>query len=228
MAPARRVVVIGGSAGGLGALRRVVADLPPELPAAVLAVLHMPPTAGTRLAQILDRSGPLPTSTPMEGDELEEGHIYVPPTDCHLLVGRGQAHLGRGPRESGHRPALDTLFRSAARNYGPAATGVVLCGTLDDGSAGLLAIRRHGGAAVVVSPGDCDFRDMPANAVAAADPDHVVPLDALGRLLADVAQRPAPAPRWLSAPGPPSGCSCPDRHGVLWEEDEVAEGGRGA
>jgi two-component system chemotaxis response regulator CheB len=243
------VVVIGGSAGGLPALTRVVSRLPADLPAAVLAVLHQPATARSRLASILQRAGSLPASIPGDDDPLEESHIYVPAADRHLLVGRGRVRFGHGPRENGHRPALDPLFRSAARHYGAAAVGVVLCGNLDDGSAGLLSIRRHGGQAVVVAPQDCEFRDMPDNAVAAASPQHVVPIDSIAALLTELVHHPVDASPWMGRaaievqagrsteetdrmtheepelwgddrPGRPSGYSCPDCHGVLWEVDD--------
>jgi two-component system chemotaxis response regulator CheB len=247
VAPARRVIAIGGSAGGLGALTRILADLPADLPAAVLAVLHMPATSKSRLPVILQRRGRLPAVVPTVPEVLEEGTIYVALPDRHLMVGRGEVYLGHGPRENGHRPAIDTLFRTAARHYGPAAVGVVLCGTLDDGSAGLRAIRRRG-TAVVVDPADCDFHDMPESAIAAAEPQHVVSLSEMGPLLTELVQRPVPVPSWLGMapaappdesagkeaaimgrseelwgddrPGRPSGYTCPDCHGVLWEIEE--------
>jgi two-component system chemotaxis response regulator CheB len=193
------VVVAGGSAGGLEALGRLVAQLPGDLPAAILAVLHFPSAGVSRLAPILARSTPMPVSVPRDGQALEAGHLYVPAPDHHLIAGRGRARLSRAPREKGHRPAIDPLFRSAARHYGDAVIGVVLCGNLGDGSAGLLAIRRAGGIGVVLDPEDCAFSDMPRNAIAVAEPDHVVPLDAMGRLLVDLASRPVLGARYAVA-----------------------------
>lgn len=109
-----------------------------------------------------------------DGEPLEPGRVYILAPDRHLLVGDGRVHLSHAPRENGARPAIDPLFRSAALGYGRRSIGVVLCGMLDDGSAGLLSIRRAGGATVVLDPDTCSFPDMPRNAVALAQPDHVV------------------------------------------------------
>ncbi|HEV7677903.1 MAG TPA: chemotaxis protein CheB [Candidatus Dormibacteraeota bacterium] len=245
MVAAQRVVVVGGSAGGLEALTTLVSRLPGDLPAAVLAVLHFPPDAGSRLAPILARSTDLAVSVPWDGEPLQAGRIYLPTPDQHLLAGRGRVELSRAPRENGHRPAVDALFRSAARAYGPAAVGVVLCGNLDDGSAGLLVLRRAGGIGVVMDPEGCDFADMPRNAIAVADPEHVVPVGAMGPLIAELVAEPPATGRTLSMlpstagdeesqvgtqgaaiawgddrPGRPSGFSCPECHGVLWEVDQ--------
>jgi two-component system, chemotaxis family, protein-glutamate methylesterase/glutaminase len=241
------VVVIGGSAGGLEALTGLVPRLPRDLPAAILAVLHFPATGVSRLAAILARSAGMAVTVPWDGEPLQEGHIYVPPGDHHMLVGRGRVRLNRAPRENGHRPAIDPLFRSAARFYGGDAVGVVLCGNLDDGSSGLLAIRRAGGVGVVLDPEDCAFADMPRNAIAVADPEHVVRLDEMGSLITELIARPVRAgrPRVVTGrveaqsaeedelmadreettwgddrPGRPSGFSCPECHGVLWEVEQ--------
>jgi two-component system chemotaxis response regulator CheB len=240
--PAHRVVVVGGSAGGLGQLTSLAAELPEDLPAAVLAVLHFPATAVSRLAAIVSRSSRLAVTVPTDGEPLRAGHVYVPRPDQHLMVGRGRVRLSRAARENGMRPAVDPLFRSAARHYGRAAIGVVLCGNLDDGSSGLLAIRTAGGTGVVVEPETCAFSDMPRNAIAVAQPDHVVPLDGMGRLIDRLVREPVErgAPLTIvpggeedetmddgdqvtwgdDRAGRPSGFSCPECHGVLWEVDQ--------
>lgn len=183
---AERVVVIGGSAGGLEMLTRLVRELPPDLPAAVLVVLHFPSGGVSRLAPILARSTPLPVTVPWDGEPLQPGRIYVPQADQHLLVSWRRVRVSLAPRENGHRPAIDPLFRSAARHYAGDAIGVVLCGNLHDGSAGLLAIREAGGVAVVADPDDCAFAEMPRNAISVAAPDHVVPLDRMAALLREL------------------------------------------
>jgi len=116
---------------------------------------------------------------------LNTGHIYVAPPDCHLLVETGIVRLGRGPKENRFRPAIDPLFRSAAQAYGPGAVGVILSGSLDDGSAGLGALKQLGGIAIVQAPRDALFPGMPANALRHVAADHVVPLRDMARVLAD-------------------------------------------
>ncbi len=241
----RDLVVVGASAGGVEALSRLVAKLPGDLPATVLVVLHIPSTPSSSLPRILDRSGPLPATAARDGEPLAPGRILVAPADRHLLVAEGRVRLARGPRENGHRPAVDPLFRSAARWYGPRVIGVVLSGNLDDGSAGLLAIRGRGGATVVQDPQDAHYASMPRNAIAAVEPDHVAPVDDLGALLERLVLEPlaeealpvAEAGEDLvtetgiaaldldalhgdERPGRPAGLSCPDCAGALWEVEE--------
>lgn len=218
-------------------------DLPDDFPAPVFVVLHIPASAPSMLAQILGRSRTLPVVNAEDGRRYEPGTIYVAVPDHHLLVGRdGTMHVARGPRENRHRPAVDPLFRSAALSYGRNAIGVVLTGALDDGTAGLIAMRKAGGIAVVQDPRDAMYRSMPESAIAHVDVDHVVPLASLGELLARLVVEPpramdavedenldletrmaeldADALRQDERPGRPSPYSCPDCGGVLWEVPE--------
>jgi CheB methylesterase len=168
-------VVVGASAGGVEALADLAASLPPDLPAAVFVVLHLPPTGTSALPDILSRHGPLPASHVKDGEPIENRRIYVAPPDHHVLLRSGHVHLARGPRKNGHRPAVDTLFRSAAREYGRRVIGVVLSGALEDGTAGLVAIKGRGGLTVVQEPGDAIYPGMPGSALAHARVDHVLP-----------------------------------------------------
>ncbi|MEZ0491099.1 chemotaxis protein CheB [Kineococcus sp. TBRC 1896] len=240
----RDVVLVGASAGGVEALRALVAGLPADLPAAVLVVLHVPPTGTNALAAILDRSGPLPARAAEHGVPLRRGEVVVAVPDRHLLLTDDHVALSSGPRENGHRPAVDTLFRSAARAVGPRAVGVVLTGALDDGAAGLVALRARGGVGVVQDPDDALYDGMPRAALEAARPEHVVPLADLPDLLVRLTGEEAPAWPLEAAgngrmrqevamaefdlrplegddhPGEPSGYSCPDCSGVLWRIED--------
>jgi two-component system chemotaxis response regulator CheB len=228
----RDVVVVGASAGGVETLGRLVASLPADLPAAVLVVLHVLAGGRSVLGDILARAGRLPSAAAVDGTKLETGRIYVAPPDHHLLLQDGVVRLSRGPRENGHRPSIDLLFRSAAQSYGPRVIGVVLSGLLDDGAAGLRAIKERGGAAVVQSPDDALYPAMPRNAIAATEIDAIVPLDqmaeTLARLLAEPAEAveaagaaadPIEAPPALAAmlEGTLTGLTCPECGGALWE-----------
>lgn len=183
MAETRDVVAVGASAGGVEALRALVAGLLPDFPAAVLVVLHIPRGAPSVLSEILTRTGPLPAETAADGDRLLPGRIYVAPADHHLLVAGQRIHLAGDPPENGHRPAIDPLFRSVAREHGRRGVGVVLSGTLDDGTAGLADIVGHGGVAVIQEPADALFPDMPTAALDRAPTCHVAPAARLGALL---------------------------------------------
>src|SRR5262249_14322011 len=110
-------VVVGASAGGVEALRRLIARLPSDFGARVFVVLHLPANAHSALPQILGRAGTLPVHHAIDGEEPTRGVIYVAPPDAHLLLHPHQMSLLHGPTENGHRPAIDPLFRSAAVAY---------------------------------------------------------------------------------------------------------------
>jgi two-component system chemotaxis response regulator CheB len=182
----RDIVAVGASAGGVEALRALVGGLPADYSGAVLVVLHLPRDAPSALPAILQRTGPLPAASAVDGEPLRPGRVYVAPNDHHLLVLDGQIRLTRGPAENGHRPAIDPLFRSVARAFGRRAVGVVLSGSRDDGAAGLATIAAHGGAAVVQDPSDALYPWMPRAALASAPTEHVAPAAKLGALIAEM------------------------------------------
>lgn len=179
----RDLVVVGASAGGVEALRRVMSALPPDFPGAVLVTMHLHAEAGSALARILDRAGPLPARTALHGVPIEPGTVHVAPPDRHLLTEDGFLVLSRGPTENGHRPAINATFRSAALTGGPKVIGVVLSGVLDDGAAGLRAIVDQGGVAVVQDPADALYTGMPESALSLVDTEHVVRAADVGALL---------------------------------------------
>jgi len=183
------LLVLGASAGGVQALCEVVRALPAGLDAAVFAVLHVSPYGRSAMPAILSRCGPLTAVHPGDGDAIRSGCIYVAPPDLHMLVERGIVRLSRAASENGFRPAVDVLFRSAARSYGARVVAVVLTGNLDDGTAGLAAVKRHGGVAVVQDPAEADYPGMPASAVRNVDIDYVLPLGEIPGVLVSLCDR---------------------------------------
>jgi two-component system chemotaxis response regulator CheB len=183
--------VVGASAGGVPALQTVLGGLPEDLPASVLVVVHGPGPAGA-LRGILARGCALPVTDAEDGRPLTPGVVALARQDWHLQVAGPHMALDRGPSENGHRPAVDVLFRSAAHAAGVRVVGAVLSGTGDDGTAGLLAVRAHGGAALVQAPSDALFPDMPANARALVPDAEVLPAGAIAARLAELARAPAP------------------------------------
>ena len=224
------IVVVGASAGGVEALSALARALPADFGAPVIVVLHVPSTGTSVLPDILGRAGALPAAHAVDGEELLPGHIYVAPPNCHVLISDHHIELSRGPRENGHRPAIDPLFRSAAAAYDGRTAGVVLSGSLDDGTAGLYTIKTRGGATLVQDPEEALYQSMPTSAIRYVEPDYVLPLrglvDVLVRLTARAnGQRPketdvdeaAPAPAAEEAqPGDLAPFSCPDCGGTLW------------
>jgi two-component system chemotaxis response regulator CheB len=203
----------------------VVADLPENLAAAVCVVLHIAPGSPSALAPILRRAGRLPCHAAVDGEELQAGHIIVAPPDRHLLVEDGRAKLTLGPRENGHRPAVDALFRSAAKARGRRVIGVILSGTRDDGAAGLAVIKACGGAAVVQDPKEALYAGMPSNAIAHVNVDAVVPSSRIGSTVAAMVNGGTTPPGAALPDGagedPPLGeqvtTICPECGGVLTE-----------
>ncbi|MEA2723494.1 MAG: two-component system, chemotaxis family, protein-glutamate methylesterase/glutaminase [Gemmatimonadales bacterium] len=189
--PGHDIIAVGFSAGGIEALARLVSALPRDLPASLFVVHHFPADRVSALPNILRRSGDLPAIHPAHGQRIERGLIYIAPPDRHLLIEGSRIHLTRGPRENGHRPAIDPLFRSAARAFGPRVVAVLLSGALDDGVAGLDAVKRRGGVTVVQDPGDALCPSMPRSAIQRVAVDHVVPSAELAPLLTLLATEPA-------------------------------------
>lgn len=183
--------MVGGSAGALEPLKRVVADLPANLPVAILVTLHHNPKAASTLAPLLNRIGGLPVVVPNPGDPLLPGYIYVASRGRRLDVTDGHFGDSDAPVSDGGKPAIDDLFRSAAAAYGPRVIGIILSGGLDDGVSGLAAIHRAGGAAIVQRPDEAIVGSMPRNAIERVPAADVARADAIGGLITEMAGRPA-------------------------------------
>lgn len=189
--PGHDIIVIGTSAGGLKALGIVLGALPANLNAALFIVQHLASDKPSILPQILADVGTLPVSHPADGEPIQTGRTYVAPPDYHLLVNQGTMRVVRGPQENRFRPAIDTLFRSAARAYGPRVVGVVLTGYLDDGTVGLQAIKKRGGVAIVQDPNEAEYPSMAKSALQYVKVDYCLPLAEISELLVQLSRQPA-------------------------------------
>jgi two-component system chemotaxis response regulator CheB len=233
----RDIVVVGASSGGVPMLLDLAEQLPPRFPAAVLIVQHIGAHPSV-LPELLRDSGPNPAVHPVHGQMLEHGTLYVAPPDRHMLLDGNRIRLTHDAKENHARPAIDPLFRSAAIAHGPRVIGTLLSGRLDDGTAGLQAIKACGGLAVVQDPADALEPGMPRSAMDNVAVDHVVTQATLASTLHSLVQQtPGPSPgvppqlMWehrlsicegdamenLDAIGTPSKIVCPDCNGVLWE-----------
>ena len=239
----RDIIVIGASAGGVQALSTFVADLPPNLPAAVFIVLHVSANAPSLLPSILARECKLEVAHAIDGEPIMRRRVYVAPPDHHLIIEDGHVRLVHGPKENLHRPSIDALFRSAARWGGPRVIGVVLTGARDDGKVGMRAVQQRGGITIVQDPFEAPFPSMPMSVMQDIQVDYSVPvreiaplLDTLSREVAYEEERyPVPddveiesriAEQKMEAGeliasverlGRISKLTCPDCHGALWE-----------
>jgi two-component system chemotaxis response regulator CheB len=235
----RNIIVIGASAGGLDALDEVIGQLPTNLAASVFVVQHMAPeSTGAALLRRLDRHRAFEGKLADHGEAFKPGKLYIARPDYHLLLKERTLLVTKGARENRHRPAIDPLFRSAAVAHGPRVIGVVLTGMLDDGTAGLIAIKKCGGIAVVQDPRTAAYAGMPQSAVDNVDVDHCVPVADIGRLVGQLAEE-RPGRRLAIAKsvrteaviaervmsdvaqvgglGPQVPYNCPNCGGVLWQ-----------
>jgi two-component system chemotaxis response regulator CheB len=235
----RDIIVIGASAGGLDAIRTLLGALPPDLTAAIFIVIHRGPSEPNLLADILGAASRLPVVTAVEEQIHRHGTVFLAPADRHLLVGRNHVHVRRGPRENRARPAIDPLFRSAAVHCSTRVIAVVLSGMLDDGTAGLLAVKNCGGLAIVQEPSDALYPEMPLSAIQHVTVDHVLPVQGMAELLVELTA--VPRPPAVEPPenvrmeamipaleigdtagkfGVPTPLTCPDCHGTIYEIEE--------
>jgi len=241
----RNVIVVGTSAGGLEALDRLVGALPTDLPASIFIVQHLAPQdSGEPLLRRLSRHKAFQPKLAQDGERFTPGRIYIGPPDNHLLVKKTKMLVTKGARENRHRPAIDPLFRSAAVAHGARVIGVVLTGLLDDGTAGLIAIKRCGGTTVVQDPKDAAYSGMPRSALDNANVEFCVSLAEMGPLLtklvsqrhgkskavpSDIRTEAVIAERVLSDVSQVNGLgdqvpyNCPGCGGVLWEMDTPGE-----
>src|SRR5436190_12477376 len=223
--PVRDIIVIGASAGGVDALKTLVSQLSPDVPASFFVVLHVSPVKKSHLPEILTQAGALPAVHAKSGDSIQQGRIYVARPDQHLLIQDGRIRLWRGPKENHSRPAIDPLFRSAAEAFGPRVIGVVLTGMLDDGTAGLIEIKKRGGLSVVQDPDEALFSSMPGNALKRDHVDYSVKISAMAELLTSLIRDSStgPIPEAIMVPSnqySPTELTCPECNGPL----SVAEG----
>lgn len=243
--PIEKVVVIGTSAGGLNAVKILISQLKKEFEAPILLVQHISADAtGDVLLNTLNKLGILKCVHATNGTMLKKGHLYLATSDHHLMIGDdGKILVTKGAQENRSRPAIDPLFRSAAVVFANSVIGILLTGYLDDGTAGMIAIKRCGGICIVQDPADAEYPDMPQNALNQVKVDHCLPLSEMGDLLYELISKKSNqhkaipkdilietkiAKRVLSdlpsvnALGNQVPFNCPGCGGVLWQIDSAS------
>ncbi len=239
------VVVIGASAGGLSALSEFVGQLNPHMDAAFCIVMHLSRTSISNfLLHHLQPRTSLYCQVASENAALRKGNIYIAASNQHLLVKKGKIILGQGPEENRWRPSIDVLFRSAAAAYSTRCVGVVLTGLLDDGTTGMLAIKRSGGTCVVQDPNEAEYPEMPLSVLNNMEVNYCISLANMGEVIAgitemDPEETPAPEDVIMESQiaervvvdyehvkqlGEKSIYACPDCGGGLWNMDEGGKG----
>lgn len=188
LSPNRDIIVIGASAGGLEALFNLVACLPADLPASIFIVHHLPPYSKSNLSSIINKKSNLEAIEAKDGMKFEKGKIYCPRADFHLMLEKDRILLSKGPKENRFRPSIDALFRSAAYEYRQRVIGVVLSGSLNDGTSGMCTIKRFGGLALIQSPKEALFDSMPTEVSRYTEVDYSLPAAELGTKLGELTQ----------------------------------------
>ncbi|MEX0707627.1 MAG: chemotaxis protein CheB [Woeseia sp.] len=236
------LIVIGASAGGMAALKSLVAQFPKDFPAPFFIVSHMSAdTTGEALVKVLNDSGSLTCVHAKDEQKFKSGHIYLAPSDQHMLIVKDKILVTKGARENRSRPAIDPLFRSAAVAYGNRVIGIILTGFLDDGTSGMMAIKRCGGICIAQDPEDASYPDMPQSVITNVGVDYCLPVSEMGALLSTLVSRELPANKQapddiaieakiaqrvlsdlpsVEALGKQVPFNCPDCGGVLWEMEQ--------
>ena len=186
----QRIIVIGASAGGFEAFKKIIQGLPEDFDASIFIVWHMSPDIRGVLPQVLNRLNKIAAAHAYNNEEIKPNRIYVAPPDHHMLVENGKVLITHGPKENRFRPAVDPLFRSAAYAYGNRVIGVILSGALDDGTAGLWTVKHYGGVAIVQDPMDAEVASMPENAMRQVKIDYCVGVSELPQLLVRLSKEP--------------------------------------
>lgn len=239
------IIVVGASAGGMNALSELVSQLQPRMDAAIFIVMHISRTSiGDFLMHRLQPLTSLPCTVATDGAIINKNHIYIASPNLHLLVKKGIILLGRGPEENRWRPSIDVLFRSAAAAYSTRAIGVILTGLLDDGTNGMLAIKRSGGTCIVQDPNEAEYPDMPLSVLNNMEVDYSIKLSDMGEVIDNITQtdpvdKPAPNDVLIESQiaervvvnyehvkqlGEKSIYGCPDCGGGLWSINESEDG----
>lgn len=238
------VVVVGASAGGLKAISALLAATSNVSDIAIFVVLHVAKnSSGAVITELLQKATPLTCYLAKNNQPIEAGSVYLAPPDCHLVVKAGHMRLVKGPPENRWRPSIDVLFRSAAVAYNSNVTGIILSGLLDDGTAGMTAIKRCGGVCIVQEPEEAEYEDMASNVLQRIEVDYRVPVADVGYILDDLFSQPLRLPtavpedilseanmtehmtskvEHLEKIGTRSNYTCPECGGSLWSIDKDA------
>jgi two-component system chemotaxis response regulator CheB len=244
MTKRRFIVVVGASAGGSVVLPELLRQFTPQMNIAVFVVVHLSKSSiGDMLVNRLQKNTHLKCRLPRHKETIKSGYVYIAKPDHHMMIKGEKILLGKGPLENRYRPSIDALFRSAAVEYGSYTIGIILSGLLEDGTSGMMAIRRSGGACIVQQPDEAKYPDMPLSVMRHLDPDFSIPVEAMGDAIlaitnkskrktkipteliqeARIAERVNIGIEHVRELGKHSLFSCPDCGGGLWEIDSEGD-----
>jgi two-component system, chemotaxis family, protein-glutamate methylesterase/glutaminase len=237
----RFMVVVGASAGGTVVLPKLLSQLTQKMNIAVFVVLHLAKrSVGEMLVERLQQYTAFQCKIPRHKEVIKSRHVYVAPPDHHMMLKGNTVLLGKGPMENRYRPSIDALFRSAAVEHNSHVIGIILSGLLEDGTSGMMAIRRSGGTCIIQHPDEAQYPDMPLSVVRNLKPDFSIPVEEMGKAIletlsdtreesivpeelvaqARIAEKVSIGIDHLKEIGKKSLYTCPDCGGGLWVIDE--------
>jgi two-component system chemotaxis response regulator CheB len=185
--PRVEAIVVGASAGGVEALLSLLVPLRRGFALPIIIVLHLPDERRSQLAEVFARRLELPVHEAIDKQEIVTGTVYFATPGYHLSVEQDRSlSLSLEDRVHYSRPSIDYLFESAAHVYGPTLAAVLLTGANHDGARGLAEVKRYGGLTVVQDPEEAQVATMPRAALKLQQPDHVLPIHGIGRLLVEL------------------------------------------
>jgi len=181
-------VVIGVSAGGMEALRKIIPELPPDYPIPIIVVQHLHPSSDDFMAQDLDKRCSLKVKQADEKEQIRSGYVYIAPPNYHLLIEKDRTFsLSVSDLVNYARPAIDVLFESASDVYRDRLACIVLTGANKDGTSGAKRIKENGGIVIAQDPETAEVETMPKSVIDAGMVDLILPLDKIADFLKDLA-----------------------------------------
>ena len=172
------VIVIGASAGGLSALKKILRGLDSKLSTPIVIVQHISSDVGDSILKLLKKNSGIECSEPIDKEKIEDNHIYLAPPDYHLLIEQGfYFSIYMGPKENYSRPSIDLLFETAAENSPGNVLGILLTGANSDGTKGLGVIKELGGVTIAQDPAEAEIPIMPESSINAGVVDYILSLD---------------------------------------------------
>ena len=182
-----KAIVIGASAGGFFALKKLIPMLPEDFSFPVFIVQHISPTSDNYMAKFLDNLANLTVKEADEKEIITAGYVYIAPPNYHLLIEEDfSISLSTDEKKNYSRPSIDILFETATYAYGEDLIGIVLTGANSDGANGLLSIKKAGGFCIVQDPSEAEAEAMPLAAIKSSDPHKILKIEEIGKLLIEL------------------------------------------
>ncbi len=184
------IVIIGASAGGPGALAKILSELPTDYPLPIILVQHLAAEFISGFAAWLDTRSALPVRLALEGRRPTPGEVWVAPGDYHITLNANRRIMLHSEKAGyRHQPSIDVLLESVASVYGPRAIGILLTGMGKDGAQGMTFLRTNGGCTIAQDEHTSVVFGMPRAAIDQDGVEYVLPLHQIASVLTELVHR---------------------------------------